>query len=77
MLTKDTPPVPPSRPEPRWAEVVVGLGAVTTIVGLITWFTAYSGVDDWRQIQVGMLITGFGVTWAILGQILRSVQRRP
>lgn len=38
------------------------LGAVVAVVG-----------DDWRQIQIGIVITGFGVTWWILGQILRAV----
>ena len=46
--------------------VALPLGILTTIAGVITWFTAYSGVDDWRQIQIGIIITGFGITWWIL-----------
>ena len=78
MLTKETPPLP-ERPPPEagWGDIVVWLGMLTSVAGLITWFAAYSGVDDWRQIQVGIVITGFGVTWVILGHILKTLSRRP
>ena len=53
------------------ADLIPWLGGATTIVGLVTWLTAFAGVDDSRQMNLGMLITGFGFTWWILGIILR------
>jgi hypothetical protein len=57
----------------------MGLGALTAFAGLITWLSAYAGVDDWRRIELGVLITGFGITWLILGYLLQTLarQRRP
>ena len=52
------------------------IGVLATVAGTVTWFTAYAGVDDWRQIRIGIIITGFGVTWWILGDILRTLTRR-
>ena len=75
MLTKDTPPAPPGEPEPDASGVVKVIGILTTVAGAITWFSAYSGVDDWRQITVGIVITGFGITWWILSYVLRTSQR--
>ena len=62
--------------DPGMGEAVVALGTLTTIAGLITWFSAYAGVDDHRQILLGIMITGFGVTWCVLGLILRETLRR-
>ena len=76
------PPVPENRPPQEDGEssetggVALPLGIRTTLAGVITWFTAYAGVDDWRQVQMGIIITGFGVTWWILGDILRTLTRR-
>jgi hypothetical protein len=56
--------------------IVVWLGRLVLIVGLITWFSAYHGPDDWRQIQIGIAIAGFGITWWILGVVLRTIERK-
>ena len=66
----------PPRPEPGMGHAVVALGVLATLAGLITWFAAYAGVDDHRQILYGIIITGFGVTWCVLGLILREALRR-
>jgi len=63
-------------PDPTQQFLIRGLGVVVTIIGLIMWFSAYAGLDDVRQANTGMVITGFGVTWDILGRILREVQGR-
>jgi hypothetical protein len=69
--------IPPDRTwDPGMGEAVVALGALTAVAGLITWFSAYAGVDDHRQILYGMMITGFGVTWCVLGLIQREAMRR-
>ena len=63
-------------PDPTQQFLIRGLGIIVTIIGLTTWFSAYAGVDDSRRITMGMMITGFGITWEILGRILRELQER-
>lgn len=46
------------------------------VVGLIIWLAAYVGLDNHRQALTGMLITGFGVTWWILGHISFLIRDR-
>lgn len=72
---QDSPPLKDGEPS-ETGGVALPLGILTTLAGVITWFTAYAGVDDWRQIQIGIIITGFGVTWWVLGDILRTLTRR-
>ena len=81
-MAEQLPPERQNRPPHQDAEssetggFALPLGILTTLAGAITWFTAYAGVDDWRQIQIGIIITGFGITWWILGDILRTLTRR-
>ena len=56
--------------------IVKLFAALTLIAGLITWFSAYHGVDDRWQINLGILITAFAITWWILGIILTTVERK-
>jgi hypothetical protein len=60
----------------RLGGFVKGFGALVAIAGVITAFAGTAGVDDKWQIMIGCLIVCFGVTWAILGQILRIVEDR-
>jgi hypothetical protein len=60
----------------RWSGFVKGIGALTALAGVITAFAGTAGVDDKVQIMTGCLIAGFGITWTILGQILKSVEGR-
>jgi hypothetical protein len=53
------------------APVVQVLGVVVVIAGLVVWFSGS------RQITNGIVITGFGVTWWILGLVLGAIERRP
>jgi hypothetical protein len=64
--------VPNYDPGANW--VVRGAGVIVTLAGLCTWFSAYAGVDDMRQVTIGIIITGFGITWFILGLILRKLE---
>jgi hypothetical protein len=68
-------PEPPPVGGPGGGVMVIGL--LVTIAGAVTWFSAYAGVDNWRMIQIGITITGFGITWTLLGLILRTLTRRP
>ena len=73
MPTADSAPRPLRVP----GGAVIGFGVLTSGAGVITWLSSYSGVYDWRLIAIGITITGFGVTWVILGYILRTLTRRP
>jgi hypothetical protein len=67
---------PPPAPMATTSEFAVrALGSITAIIGLIIWFSAYHGVDDRDQILLGIVITGFGITWWIMGVILRALDR--
>jgi hypothetical protein len=66
----------PLPPDPTQQFLIRGLGVVVTIIGLVTWFSAYAGLDDHEQARLGIIITGFGITWEILGRILRELQER-
>ena len=64
--------IPEDDPGSNW--LVRGFGVLVTIAGLTTWFSAYAGADDMRQVTMGIIITGFGITWIILGLILRKLE---
>jgi hypothetical protein len=65
----------PTEESPRrlgW--LVRGVGALVAIGGVITAIAGTVGLDDKWQILTGFLIAGFGVTWAIMGEVLRIVE---
>lgn len=68
----DYEPAPDYDPGSSW--LVRGFGVLVTMGGLTTWFAAYAGVDDMSQVTMGIIITGFGITWIILGLILRKLE---
>ncbi len=73
-------PLPPSplRENPQIEKgVVVGwFGKLVVVVGLITWFSAYAGLDDLLQAWGGVGVTCFGITWWIGGLILSELESR-
>jgi hypothetical protein len=56
---------------------VRGSASSSPVAGLITWFTSYIGPDDRFQITLGIVVTGFGITWWILGVILHRLEGDP
>jgi hypothetical protein len=81
MMSDEKPPqldyqTPEPQPTATVSEFILrALGSITAIIGLIIWFSGYAGVDDRIQILTGIVITGFGITWWIMGVLLRALDR--
>jgi hypothetical protein len=60
-----------------WGDRVVHIGFAVAAAGLVCSALGYAeDKPDWWQVEVGILVTGFGITWSILGHILRASERR-
>jgi hypothetical protein len=73
-LQYETPRPPPPR-RFNAGPVIVVLGLLTVLYGTILFVDGYGAQNDLKLLWAAMFF-GFGVTWWILGVILRELMRR-
>jgi hypothetical protein len=57
-----------------FSTVVLAIAAILLVVGLITWLTGKSGIDNPKQIITGATLTLFSATWLLVGWLMRMVE---